>query len=70
MVTLEEAEIGKTIAWLWSTHGERAEGAGACGAGAVLLQKLQTIKTPAAIVVSGGNIDDARLESARAGRAA
>ena len=70
MVTLEEAEIGKTIAWLWSTHGERAEGAGACGAGAVLLQKLQTIKTPAAIVVSGGNIDDARLEAARAGRAA
>jgi len=70
MVTLEEAEIGKAIAWLWSTHGERVEGAGACAAGAVLLKKLQTIKTPAAIVISGGNIDDARLEAARAGRSA
>src|SRR5215831_8109438 len=65
MVTLEEEEIGKTIAWLWSTHGERVEGAGACAAGAVLLRKLQSIKTPAAIVVSGGNIDDAKLEAAR-----
>jgi len=34
------------------------------------LKKLQTIKTPAAIVISGGNIDDARLEAARAGRSA
>lgn len=65
IVTLEEDEIGKTISWLWSTHGERVEGAGACATGAVLLRKLQTIKTPAAIVVSGGNIDDAKLEAAR-----
>jgi threonine dehydratase len=65
MATLEEEEIGKAIAWLWSTHGERVEGAGACAAGAVLFRKLQSIKTPAAIVVSGGNIDDARLEAAR-----
>ncbi len=65
MVTLEEHEIGKTIAWLWSTHGERVEGAGACATGAVLLNKLPSIKTPAAIVVSGGNIDDAKLEAAR-----
>ena len=70
MVTLEEAEIGKVIAWLWSTHGERAEGAGACATGAVLLKKVESIKTPAAIVVSGGNIDDARLEAAQAGRIA
>ena len=65
MVTIEEQEIGKTISWLWSTHGERVEGAGACATGAVLLQKLQSIRTPAAIVVSGGNIDDAKLEAAR-----
>jgi threonine dehydratase len=65
MTTLEEEEIGKAIAWLWSTHGERVEGAGACAAGAVLFRKLQSIKTPAAIVVSGGNIDDAKLEAAR-----
>ncbi len=65
MVTIEEQEIGKTISWLWSTHGERVEGAGACATGAVLLQKLQSIRTPAAIVVSGGNIDDSKLEAAR-----
>jgi threonine dehydratase len=65
MATLEEEEIGKAIAWLWSTHGERVEGAGACAAGAVLFGKLRSIKTPAAIVVSGGNIDDAKLEAAR-----
>jgi threonine dehydratase len=65
IVTLEEDEIGKTIAWMWSTHGERVEGAGACAAGAVLMKKLQSIQTPAAVVVSGGNIDDAKLEAAR-----
>jgi threonine dehydratase len=65
MVTIEEQEIGKTISWLWSTHGERVEGAGACATGAVLLQKLRSIRTPAAIVVSGGNIDDSKLEAAR-----
>jgi threonine dehydratase len=65
MTTLEEEEIGKAIAWLWSTHGERVEGAGACATGAVLFRKLQSIQTPAAIVVSGGNIDDAKLEAAR-----
>jgi hypothetical protein len=31
----------------------------------VLFRKLQSIQTPAAIVVSGGNIDDAKLEAAR-----
>lgn len=63
MVTLTEDEIGRTIAWLWSEHGQRVEGAGACAAGAVLLRKLSTIATPAAVVVSGGNIDQGRFAS-------
>ena len=62
MVTLTENEIARTIGWLWSEHGERAEGAGACGVGAVWLRKLDQIATPAAIIVSGGNIDDAKFE--------
>ena len=62
MVTLTEDEIARTIAWLWSEHGQRVEGAGACAAGAVWLRKLSTIATPAAVVVSGGNIDQARFE--------
>ena len=62
IVTLTEAEIGRTIAWLWSTHEQRVEGAGACATGAVWLQKVASIQTPAAIVVSGGNIDAATFD--------
>jgi len=62
IVTLTEAEIGRTIAWLWSTHEQRVEGAGACATGAVWLQKVASIQTPAAIVVSGGNIDSATFD--------
>ena len=62
IVTLTENEIARTIAWTWSEHGERIEGAGACGVGAVWLRKLDHISTPAAIIVSGGNIDDAKFE--------
>jgi len=62
IVTLTETEIGRTIAWLWSTHQQRVEGAGACATGAVWLGKLPSVQTPAAIVVSGGNIDAARFE--------
>jgi threonine dehydratase len=61
IVTLTEEEIGQTIAWLARTHDTRAEGAGAVGVGAVWLRKLPKLTTPAAIVVSGGNIDEARL---------
>jgi threonine dehydratase len=61
IVTLSENEIARSIAWLWSSHEVRAEGAGAVAAGAVYLQKFQSLPTPAAVVVSGGNIDDSRF---------
>jgi threonine dehydratase len=61
IVTLTEDEIGRTIAWLWTEHEVRAEGAGAVAAGAVYLRTLTSLPTPAAVVVSGGNIDDARF---------
>jgi threonine dehydratase len=57
IVTLTEQEIGQTIAWLWSAHEQRVEGAGACATAAVWLRKAVPVQTPAAIVVSGGNID-------------
>ena len=63
IVTLSEEEIGRTIAWLWREEGQRVEGAGACATGAVLTRKIQSIATPAAIVVSGGNIDETKFES-------
>jgi threonine dehydratase len=61
IVTLTEEEIGSTIAWLVRTHDVKAEGAGAVGVGAVLLGKVTKLTTPAAIVVSEGNIDQDRL---------
>jgi threonine dehydratase len=68
IVTLTEMEIADTIAWLWQDSRQRVEGAGACGVGAVLTGKVEAIATPAAIVVSGGNIDDARFASLTSGR--
>ena len=60
IVTLTEDEIRQSISWLWGTHSVRAEGAGAVGPGAVLLEKFRDLPTPAAGVVSGGNIDSER----------
>ena len=62
IVTLTEDEIARTIAWLWQEHGERAEGAGACGVGAVWLGKLDRVATPAAVIISGGNIDPVKFD--------
>ncbi|MEX2177353.1 MAG: pyridoxal-phosphate dependent enzyme [Gemmatimonadaceae bacterium] len=62
IATLTEQEIEEAIRWLNGAHGQKAEGAGACGAGAVLLGKLHP-ETPCAVVVSGGNIDPARWQS-------
>ena len=59
IVTLEEREIADAIRWLWKNHQLKVEGAGACGVGAILSGKLE-IETPTAIVISGGNIDDAK----------
>jgi threonine dehydratase len=59
MVTLTEDEIADTIAWFAKELKIRVEGAGACAAGAVLHKKLRP-ETPCAVVVSGGNIDEAR----------
>lgn len=61
IVTLTEDEIASAIAWFSREHGKRAEGAGACGIGAVLFGKVKP-ETPCAVVVSGGNIDASRWE--------
>ena len=63
IVTVTEGEIAETIAWLWGEHQQRVEGAGACAVAAVWQQKLTHVATPAAIVVSGGNIDAAKFET-------
>ncbi|MGH2898752.1 MAG: threonine ammonia-lyase, partial [Solirubrobacteraceae bacterium] len=63
IVTLTEDEVGQAIAFLWREHRQRAEGAGACATGAVWKRKFKELKTPAAVVVSGGNIDSAKFDA-------
>jgi threonine dehydratase len=62
IVAVREDNVANAIAWLSAAHGQRVEGAGACGTAAVLARSLDAIATPAAIVVSGGNIDSGKLE--------
>lgn len=59
IVTVTEAEIGQAIAWLAREHDQRVEGAGACGVAAILTGRLKP-QAPSALVISGGNIDEAR----------
>lgn len=63
IATVSEDEIADTIAWLWRTHEQRVEGAGACATAAVRFGRVKQITGPMAVVVSGGNIDAARFES-------
>ncbi|HKW11782.1 MAG TPA: pyridoxal-phosphate dependent enzyme, partial [Gemmatimonadaceae bacterium] len=62
IVTVSEAQIGETIGWLWKNHGARVEGAGAVATAAVLHRVVSSLPAPAAIIVSGGNIDAERFE--------
>lgn len=62
IATVTEEEIARAIAWLWTTHEQKVEGAGACGTAAVLTNTFASLPTPAVVVVSGGNIDGGKLE--------
>jgi threonine dehydratase len=62
IAVVTEEEIAQTIAWLLREHSQRVEGAGACATAAVRLRKFKNLPTPAAVVVSGGNIDPVKLE--------
>jgi threonine dehydratase len=58
---LTEEEIGRAILWLRDHEGITAEGAGVVAVGAVLYGRLAEPRFPAAVVVSGRNIDPARI---------
>ena len=62
IVTVTEDQIASAIGWLWRQHGTRAEGAGAVATAAVLHRAIVALPTPAAVIVSGGNIDAERFE--------
>jgi threonine dehydratase len=60
LVLVEEVEIGDAIRALLATEGVLAEGAGAVSAAAVLSGRVK-VEGTAVLIVSGGNIDVARL---------
>jgi threonine dehydratase len=55
-----EEEIAEAIAWLSHEHDMRVEGSGAVGIAALLHGRVASLASPAAVVLSGGNIDDTR----------
>ena len=59
MVVLDEEEIASAIAWLARHERAVVEGSGAVGVGAILHRKAAKLRTPAVVVISGGNIDPA-----------
>ncbi|MFI5309646.1 MAG: threonine/serine dehydratase [Gemmatimonadales bacterium] len=60
ITTVSEEAIADAIAFLWIEEGVRSEGAGAVGVAALLAGAVQAKEFPIAVVVSGGNIDDAK----------
>jgi threonine dehydratase len=60
MVTVSEEAIAEAIAWLAREHQARVEGSGAVGVAALLHRRTRTLDGPVAVVLSGGNIDEAR----------
>ncbi|HEY0970677.1 MAG TPA: threonine/serine dehydratase [Gemmatimonadales bacterium] len=60
--TLSEEEIGAAMAWLHRHEGVTAEGSGAVAVALLLHDRLPDLPTPAALVVSGRNVDGSRLE--------
>ncbi|HET7457927.1 MAG TPA: pyridoxal-phosphate dependent enzyme, partial [Gemmatimonadaceae bacterium] len=70
MATVTEAEIAAAIAMLSAEEGIVVEGSGAVATAAVLHGRIAALRTPAVVVVSGGNIDPARHAAAVAAGAA
>ncbi|MDB4889731.1 MAG: putative threonine dehydratase [Gemmatimonadetes bacterium] len=60
MRVVTEEEIAGAIAWMAKEHGARIEGSGACGIAAMLAGQPGALEGPIVVIVSGGNIDEAR----------
>ncbi|HSW10891.1 MAG TPA: threonine/serine dehydratase [Bacillota bacterium] len=60
-VLVEEEEIARAIPWLVQNHRQLAEPSGAAALAAVLYGRVATAGRRVGIVISGGNVDVARL---------
>ena len=63
MVLVSEAAVARAMRWLHVEHAIAVEGSGAVAVAAVLEGALGTVDGPAAVIVSGSNVDAARLEA-------
>ncbi len=60
MITVRESEIAEAMRWLAHEHDLRVEGSGAVATAALLHGLVPDLAGPIAVVVSGGNVDDAQ----------
>ena len=63
IATVSEEAVADAIRWLHHEHGIRAEGSGAVGVAALLKRALVPQAFPIAVVISGGNIDEAKFST-------
>jgi threonine dehydratase len=61
IVTVEEAAIADAMRWMRAAEGRTVEGAGAVGIAALRSGALKLQAFPAAVTVSGGNVDPQRF---------
>ena len=61
MATVTEEEIADAIAWLYREEGLTVEGSGAVGVAALRAGRLKPQAFPVVVIISGGNIDKAKL---------
>lgn len=63
IATVAERDIAQAIGWLFREHGLAVEGSGAVGVAALRAQRLKLQTFPAAVLITGANIDPGVLES-------
>ncbi len=68
IVASSEEDIANAIAYLWIEEGFKVEGAGATGVAALLSGRVKDLEFPVVVVVSGGNIDEAKHMAVREGK--
>jgi threonine dehydratase len=69
IVASSEEDVASAIAYLWIEEGFRVEGAGAVGVAALLSGRVESLEFPVVVVVSGGNIDEAKHKAVLKGTA-
>ena len=64
IMTVSEADLGRAMLWLLDNHQIKVEGSGAAGVATILSGRMKP-NSKTAIVVTGGNVDDDRLQKLR-----